>query len=56
MGISPSDLSKLKKVVIQLAMALKTGIDYFYSLSIFELFDLVEEVAEVVSERERTKI
>ena len=50
MGVSPSDLSKLKKVVIQL------GIDYFYSLSIFELFDLVEEVAEVVSERERTKI
>ena len=34
-------------------MTLKTGIDYFYSLS---LFDLVEEVAEVVSERERTKI
>ena len=37
-------------------MTLKTGIDYFSSLSLFELFDLMEEVAEVVSERKRTKI
>ena len=37
-------------------MTLKTGIDYFYSLSLFELFDLIGEVAEVVSERERAKI
>ena len=56
MGISPGDLPKIKKAVIQLAMTIKTGIDYFYSLSVFELLDLMEEVAEVVSERKRTKV
>lgn len=52
-GFTPADMKLLRKMVIRLSMILRTGIDYFYSLSIPELLDLIEEVAEVNHERKR---
>ena len=48
------DLPKIRKAIIRLSLALRTGIDFFYSLSVFELFDLMEEVAEVGKDKKRT--
>lgn len=53
--MSPKDAKRLKKIMIQLSMSLQTGLDYFESLSVIELLEVIEEVNEVVSERERVQ-
>ena len=49
----PSDVPKLRKMIINLSINLQTGIDYLSSLSVSELLDTIKEVAEVVDDRKR---
>lgn len=49
-GISPKDIPKLRKTIIQVSMTLQTGIEYLSSLSVSELLDVIKEVSEVVNE------
>lgn len=44
--MKPSDGAKLRKLTIRLSILLKTGLGEIESLSIFELFEIAEEVAE----------
>lgn len=53
MGLSPSDVQKLRKVAIQLSITLNMGMDKLLSMPISELMDTVKEVVEVVNERKR---
>ena len=40
-------MSDLRKLCLALALNLKTGLDYFMGLSIFEFIDLCEDLQEV---------
>lgn len=40
-------MSDLRKLCLALALNLKTGLDYFLGLSIFDLLDLCEDLREV---------
>lgn len=40
-------MSDLRKLCLALTLNLKTGLDYFMGLSIFELIDLCEDLQEV---------
>ena len=51
----PSDVPKLRKMIINLSINLQTGIDYLSSLSVLELLELAKEVHEVVDERKRVQ-
>lgn len=53
LGIRPSEIPKLRKIIIQLSMTVQAGIDYLYSLPLSELLELMKEVHEVVSDRQR---
>lgn len=53
-GIRPEDGKNLRKIAIQLAMSLQTGIDYFLSLSVFELIEVAKEVEEI-GRKQRTR-
>lgn len=52
-GISPTDGANLRKLAIQLSMTLRTGIDFFLSLSVFELREIAEEVADIGKQQQR---
>ena len=51
--ISPTDGANLRKLAIQLSMTLRTGIDFFLSLSVFELREIAEEVADIGKQQQR---
>jgi hypothetical protein len=53
--MKPSDVPKLRKIVLNLSISLQTGIDYLSSLSVLELLELAKEVHEVVDERKRVQ-
>ena len=50
MGIGLGDIAKLQKLIIRLSLKLGTGIDYFETLSIFEIGEIVEGVIEIGKE------
>ncbi|BBF42007.1 hypothetical protein lbkm_0689 [Lachnospiraceae bacterium KM106-2] len=37
----------MRKIVTRLTLQLKTGMDYFMSVPVFELREIVEEVVEI---------
>lgn len=49
--MSPEDGAKLYKVIIKLSMQLRTGVDYFMNLSLFDLKEIMKEVAEIGKEQ-----
>lgn len=51
--MTPGDAPKLRKVIIQLSMDLRTGMDYFYSLPVTDLLDTIREVAEIGDDRRK---
>lgn len=53
--MKPSDVPKLRKIILNLSISLQTGIDYLSSLSVLELLELAKEVHEVVDERKRVQ-
>lgn len=48
-------MKKLRKIAIQLSMTLNMDMGRLLSMSIRDLLDTIEEVAEVVSERKRVR-
>lgn len=46
-------MKDLRKLCISLSMNLQTGMDYFLSLSIFELIDVCTDVNEIYKETKR---
>lgn len=42
----PTDGARLRKLTVRLTILLRTGLDQIESLSIFELLEIAEEVAE----------
>lgn len=46
----PSNSAELRKSCIKLSMMMRTGVDYFTGLSVFDLFRFIEEVSEVGQE------
>ena len=46
----------MRKIIIQLSMALQTSMDYFSAMPISELLETVKEVTEIVSERKRVQV
>nr|DAM35721.1 MAG TPA: hypothetical protein [Caudoviricetes sp.] len=46
-------MQQLRKLCITLSLNLQTGLDYFLSLSFFDLLDLCEDLREVSKEYER---
>ena len=49
-GIRLSDLADLRKLCLTLCINLKTGLDFFYGLSLFDLIDLCSDLQEVTKE------
>lgn len=45
--MTQQDGPKLRKIIVRLSIRLQTGIDYLSNLSVFELYEIVKEVAEV---------
>lgn len=44
-------MKSLRKLCIVLSINLKTGLEYFMGLTVFELLDLCEDISEVNRER-----
>ena len=54
-GISPEDGANLYKVILRLSIQLKTGMDFFLHLSIFDLKNIIEEVV-ALGKQQRVQI
>lgn len=41
------DFSSVYKIIIPLAMNLRTGVDFFYNLPFFDVLNILKEAAEL---------
>ena len=45
-GLTSKDAKQIRKVIVYLSLRLRTSIDYLSGLSVFDLFEIVKEVAD----------
>lgn len=49
-GIRPSDGAELRRLCIRLSLFMRTGLDFFLNLPVFELMEIANEVNQIAGQ------